>query len=762
MTKNELTPDQDPANYTEQQPRNWLKITLIIFIIAMVSVLGIVAYVAADLPVWDPAQLSGANATLLYDDEGNLVTRLHAEENRTNVSYDRIPPAIVDAFIATEDKDFYEHHGINIKGIARAIVHNIKTRNLTSQGASTITQQLARHSFLTLDKKWERKIKEILLAFKIESEYSKEEILNMYLNKIYFGSGAYGVQAAANTYFGKDVSELTLGESAMLAGLAQSPEGYNPFQNYDAAKHRQYVVLNNMVNCGMISQQECEEAYNQEISLVKGSTGHGKYGYFVDAVIDEALSILPEVKGYENTEYAVYRAGFKIYTTMDADLQSYAEEFFKNPANFPAQTYGDEVIQAAIVVVNHHTGEVKTLIGGRQYEQQRGFNRATHAFRQPGSTIKPLTVYAPALENGIMPYTVYNDAPLAIKTESGIWRPENYDGQYRGPITMRTAIQWSSNTYAVQCLDTLGVRTGYDFGKALGLSLIDSPGKNDLSLAPLSLGGLTKGTNALQMASAYGAFGNGGYYIKPYLIKRIEASDGTVLYEHQSVNRKVMRQDTAWLMSNLLQTVVQAGTGSSAQIPGVPTCGKTGTSEEYRDSWFCGLTPQFSAAVWMGFDRHHTMHNVYGGGFPARMFRAIMQEAHKDVPAGSFPMPASIVRTSICSKSGKIPGELCSSDDIVTEYVRRDCLPQGRCDAHELLVICTESGKLAGSFCPHTEGRVFTKTGTGSEKIPTETCDLHTEMNIPDIPDIIIDRVKDIVPEPGKDMKPRKDLKSGN
>lgn len=743
-------------NHSSKKQINWLRVVLIVCLVALGSVFALFAYAASDLPAWDPAQLSGANATLIYDDKGELATTLHAEENRTEVSYDRIPSDLVEAFIATEDQYFYKHHGINFRGIARAVVHNVSSGNLTGQGASTITQQLARHSFLSLDKKWERKIKEVLLAFKIESEYSKEEIMTMYLNKIYFGSGAYGVQAAANTYFGKDVSELTLAESSLLAGLVQSPEGYNPFQNFDGAKNRQRMVLNNMVKCEFISQQEADEAFETELRLVKGSTGNGRYGYFVDSVIDEALTILPHIKGYEDAENAVYRSGLKIYTTMDSRLQAHAEEFFSNPANFPSESRGNENIQAAMVIFNHHNGEVKALMGGRKYEQQRGFNRATHSYRQPGSTIKPLTVYAPSIENGIMPYTVFNDSPISYKLGSGVWSPKNYDGKYRGLITMRTAVQWSINTYSVQCLDRLGVRTGFDFGKKLGLSLVDTPGKNDLALAPLSLGGLTKGTNPLQMAAAYGSFGNGGYYVKPHFITRIEDEDGMVIYENHSSSKRVMREDTAWMMNSMLQTVAQSGTGVNAKVPGVPTCGKTGTSEEYCDSWFCGLTPQFSGAVWMGFDQHYTMHNVYGGGFPAKMFKSMMTQAHKEVAAGNFRMPGGIVRVSVCSKSGKLPSSICPEKDIITEYARKDCLPKGTCDIHELVTICKESGKLAGNYCPETEEQVRIKMQAGSvdsEKMPEEVCDIHTELYVPDIPDIIKDRVKDIVPDKGNKGK---------
>lgn len=720
-------------------------LTIISFLILLVgfSGVGMIVYAARDLPAWDPEQLSGANATLLYDDTDHLFHRLHAEENRTEISYDKIPTDLINAFISTEDKSYYDHHGVNFKGIARAMFINITSGNLTSQGASTITQQLAKNAFLSFDKNWERKVKEIILSFKLESTYSKDEIMNLYLNKIYFGAGAYGVQAAANTYYGKDTSSLTLAESAMLAGLPQGPNFYNPFQYLDRAKTRQKIVLNNMVDCDFISEAQAKEAYDVELKFVSNPNQHLKYGYFIDAVVEEALDILDKTKTYEDPDSAVYRSGLKIYTTMNTGLQSHAEKLFNNPDNLPKQKSKDgKNVQAALTLIEHHNGEVKALMGGREYEQQRGFNRATSAYRQPGSSIKPLTVYAPALEQGKMPFTVYDDSPLSYKIGNGIWRPHNYNGKYRGLITMRTAVQWSINTYAVQLLDSIGLRSSFDFGKSLGLPLIDSPGNNDLGLAALSLGGLTKGVTPLQMAAAYGSFGNKGIYVEPHLIRKITDARGSIIYEYKPISRQVMSEETAWLMTSMMQTVVNSGTGTKARIPNIMVAGKTGTSEEYRDAWFCGLTPAYSAAVWMGFDNDYTMRNyprdypgetAYGGNFPARLFQSMMKKAHENAPQYTWTKPASIIKVDVCSKSGKIPGKACPAEQLISEYSVKQYVPTEKCDVHELVTICKESGKIATKYCPETETVSRVRVGPNSsepDKIPSEECDIHTEFDI--------------------------------
>ncbi len=726
-------PGSKPAKQ-KMDRKSWMILLSIMILIGLGSVIGILAFVATDLPAWNEQQLTGADATLLYDDQGQVFSRLHAEEDRTAITLDKVPDDMIKAFIATEDQDFYDHHGVNFKGIARAVLSNIQSRDLTGQGASTITQQLARNAFLNFDKTWQRKVKEILLAFKLESVYSKDEIMGLYLNKIYFGSGAYGVQAASNTYFGKDANDLNLSESALLAGLVQSPSAYDPFQNFDAAKNRQKIVLNNMANCGYISYTEADEAYAAQIHLIKGQTGMGRYGYFVDAVVDEALEKLSKLEGYEDADNAVYRSGLKIYTSMDAGLQEHGEEYFKNPSNFPSETRDGQKIQVGMAIIDHSNGEVKAIMGGREYKQQRGFNRATNAYRQPGSAIKPLTVYSAALEKGLMPFTVLDDSPISFKMGNGIWSPKNYDNSYRGLIPMRTAVQWSVNTYAVQLLDKIGIRSGFQSGKSLGLPLIDSPGKNDLSLAPLSLGGLTKGTTPVQMAAAYGGIGNGGIYIKGHFITKIVDHKGTTVYQYKPKYTRAMSRETAWLMTNMLQTVVNSGTGTNAKVPGIPTAGKTGTSEENRDCWFCGFTPSYSGAVWMGYDARYTMHNQYGGGYPARLLKSMLQKAHTKKKTVAWSTPSNIVQIRICSKSGKLPSASCPEDHIISEYCVKQYAPKDMCNLHQTVVICKESGKLAGKYCPETQviSKVQAQPGSSDvSKIPTEICDIHKDFNIP-------------------------------
>ncbi|MDD4802366.1 MAG: PBP1A family penicillin-binding protein [Syntrophomonas sp.] len=714
--------------------KSWLLILSMLFLVGIGSLIGVVMFIATDLPTFDPQQLSGANTTMLYDDQGQVFSLLHAGENRTEITLDKVPVDLVEAFIATEDKEFYNHHGVNFKGIARALLRNFQSGDMMGQGASTITQQLARNSFLTLDKNWERKIKEMFIAFKLEATYSKEEILELYLNKIPFGAGAYGVQAAATTYFGKDVTNLTLPESALLAGLVQSPSNYNPFSHLDRAKARQKMVLNSMVNSGFISESEATKAHDTQLHLVKAQNLTAKYGFFRDAVLEEAIEILSGIKGYEDADNAIYRSGLNIYTTINAPLQAYAEEYFKNQANFPASNKSGQKIQVGMAVVENDSGDVKAIMGGRQYEQQRGFNRATDAYRMPGSSIKPLTVFSPALEQGKMPFTVLDDSPISFKNSTGIWSPQNYDGKYRGLITMRTGVQYSINSYAVQMLDLVGTRKSFDFGRSLGLSLVDSPGTNDLNLAALGLGGLTKGATPLQMAAGYSSFGNSGIYNKPHFINKITDNNAIVIYEYQYQPKRVMSEQTAWLMTSMLQTVVSSGTGTNAKVANVPTGGKTGTSEELTDVWFCGLTPAYSGAVWMGYDdQKYKMQAVYGGGHPALMFKAMLTKAHQGVKAGSFSMPGGIVQVSVCSKSGKLPSESCPQDSIISEYSLSSAVPTETCSTHRTIVVCNESGELATKYCPDTQVISGVMTGEHSaeqNKIPTEQCTLHTSFNL--------------------------------
>lgn len=714
--------------------RKIINCIILLVLIGVGTVIGTLVYASMNLPAWDPQQLTGVSSTILYDDKGEVCATLHAGENRTEIELDKVPKNLINAFIAIEDQDFYHHHGVNYKGIIRAVWSNIRSGDLTGQGASTITQQLARKAFLTDDKRVERKLKEIVLAYKLEANYSKDEILTMYLNKIYFGGGAYGVEAASKTFFGKDVNELNLEECALLAGLVQSPNNYYPFQYYDRAKARQKMVLGNMVHCGFINSETAEAAYDRPLQFKKIQAEGTQYGFFTDAVIDEALSILSKIDKYSNDPSdALYRSGLQIYTTMNSQLQTHAEKIFSEPGNFPSETTKNQSVQSAMVIIDDTKGEVKALMGGRHYEQQRGFNRATSAHRQPGSSIKPLAVYSPALEQGFMPFYVLNDKPLSYKMGNGeTYKPENYDHTYRGLIPMRTAVQLSINTYAVQLLDKIGIKSGYKFAESLGLQFVNTKGRNDLGLAQLALGGLTNGETPLQMAAAYGGLGNSGIYIKPHFITKIVDSNGVDIYECKTEFHRVMSEETAWLMTSMLQSVVSSGTGTNARISGIMPAGKTGTTEENRDSWFCGYIPGFSGAVWMGYDSNYKMHNVYGGSYPARIWKSMMEQARQIKKVSPQAKPQDIIQVSICTKSGKLVSDACPPEQVRTEYCVKEFAPKDICDIHQIVSICPESGKLAGKYCPHPVLKSMVKTDDTSDpdRIPTEVCDIHNEFSI--------------------------------
>lgn len=690
-------------------------------ILGLCLVSGLIGCAAYDLPQWNPDQLMGSNTSTIYDQDGNEIASLHAEENRTQVKLSDVSSDLINAFIAVEDTDFYSHHGVNFKGIARAAVSNLISGDLTGQGASTITQQLARNAFLTQEKSWKRKIHEAMLAFKLESTYSKDEIFTFYINKIYFGAGAYGVEAAAQTYFGKSASELDLAESALIAGLAQSPSAYNPLEHYDLAKKRQRIVLDRMVACDYISQSKADLSFEQELDFNEGSVASQgySYGFYNDAVINEAIEILS--RDYDDPEQLIYRGGLQIYTAMDSGLQSHAQRIFANEANFP-----NSGVESAMTIVDVDNGEVKALMGGRNYTQVRGFNRATGSQRQPGSAIKPLTVYAPALEQGKMPFYVLEDKEISIDLVDTKWEPKNYDLSYRGKISMRTAVQYSVNTYAVQLLQQVGIQNSYSMAQSLGISLVD----RDRALAPLALGGLTEGTNTLEMSGAYSALGNGGLYIEPHLIRSIVDASGHTIYENDENARPVMAESSAWLMTSMMQTVVEAGTGTRAQISGVQVAGKTGTTEDLKDAWFCATTPAYACAVWMGYDTPRAMNEVYGGHYPAILCRSMLEKAY-DLEGGSteFSRPAGIQEIEVCALTGKLPGPTCPK---TKEFCLSQHAPKSTCDGkHEegdgsTVKICKESGKLATSYCPEVE---IWSLADPDRVIPTDTCTLHNASN---------------------------------
>ncbi len=756
------TVHQKPSRKNKKKNTSiWRTILMIGAVLVLLGALGLGflflrAYTA--LPPWDPEKLSSATNSLLYDAQENLIYELHSGENRREVTLDQVPEDLIQALLATEDRNFYSHHGIDIRGILRSLLANVTSREIT-QGASTITQQLARNSYLTLEKTMDRKLKEIILAFKIESSFSKDEILTFYLNKMNFGAGAYGVQAASYTYFGKDVSELNLPQCALLVGLLQAPSAYNPLLYYDKAKARQEIVLNNMAAVGYISEEEAQEAMAADLELLteeessaqnlQNSNLNASYGYYVDAVIEEAIEILSEELNIDSPESAIYSGGLSIYTNLEPKIQNQMNAVYADDSYFQTITYQGLPVQSASVVVENTTGKVVALIGGREYQTARGFNRATQALRQPGSCIKPLTVYSPALESGVMPFQIYEDAPISYYLSDGsYWSPQNYDLTYRGYITMRTAVQWSVNTYAVQLLDDIGVRTGFDYGRSLGLPLVDTPGANELGLAPLAFGGLTHGVTPLQMAGAYAALGNQGIYNEPYLISRIYDEDGALIYSYEEHPSQVFSPETAWLMTSMLQTVTSSGTGTPGKVPNVPTAGKTGTSEEKSNAWFCGYTPKYACAVWFGFDEVHAMPGVYGSD-AARIFRSILTAAHEGIEAGSFDAyrPSDIISVSICRYDGKLIAANTPEDAIITEYCVSQYAPTEYSDAYVDVEVCANTNLLPSAYCP-TVTMAFRRNATPSEVC--SSCQMEEPPSDFIIMDPLIDNPSDLLPTNGE------------
>lgn len=617
----------------KRKKRGANKSTLIIAaIIALVILLGAgCGFIGATISNLPDVQQTGtpAASSQVFDIKGRLITTIHAEENRLPVSLDQVPENLQHAFLAAEDIRFYDHHGIDPRGIMRAVFANI-THNGIAQGGSTITQQLARNAFLTQNRTLERKFQEAILALQIEREYTKPEILEMYMNQIYFGEGAYGIQTAANIYFGKTVSDLDLAQCALLAGLPQSPNYYSPFSNLEAAKTRQATVLNQMAKYGFISQEDADAAKAEDLGLrspeslkqVRGS----RASYFI-SYIEQLISDKYDAE-------ALYKEGLKIYTTLDLDMQEAAERSLEaNLPDFYTDANGLRQPQGAIVAIDPHNGHILAMVGGRGTDH---FNRATQAVRQPGSAFKPF-VYIGAVEKGMTPGTIVDDSPITIAG----WSPQNYSRTFSGKMTLRQALINSVNVPAVKVAQEVGMHNILANAENMGIStLVFKGGNNDDNLAA-ALGGLTQGVIPLDMASAYGVLANGGVHVEPQAIIRIVDRNGNVLEENTAKGTQVISQKTAYIVTNMLESAVLHGTGGNAYI-GRPMAGKTGTTDDTKDAWFVGYTPDVATAVWIGDDFDGTLQGLTGGTVPAAIWRDFMNVAVADMPATNFPTPPGV------------------------------------------------------------------------------------------------------------------------
>ncbi len=652
---------------------------------------------------FDVYRITGCDRTsIIYDGQSDMVTRLHGVQDRTWVSISELQPSTVYAFISAEDARFFEHEGVDVIRIAGAIVADIKAGSYV-QGASTISQQLIKLSHLTSEKTISRKAEEAALAYEMERQYSKEDILEMYLNYVYFGGGYYGIEAAAEGYFGVHASDLTLDQSAMLAGILKSPSGYAPHINYAASINRRNNILRLMRDYGYITDDEKKQASARRPTILHDKREEYS-GYYTDAVTKSAAALM----GITVDE--LIRGGYSIYSAMDSDIQHYCEEMFKNGELFPA-----EDSEAAIVVLEPSTGMVVAMVGGRSYTGGISFNRATDIRRQPGSVIKPVIAYAPAFE-----YLNYTAADMILDEETTFadYTPSNYGNKYYGWVTVREAVTKSLNVPAVKTLSEVGVGRAKDFAKRCGIEFDDK----DDSLA-LALGGFTYGVSPLQIAGAYSCFASGGIYNTPTLIKKITDRNGLTVYEYRQDSRRVMSEANAYILTSMLKSVVTEGTGHRLNTLDIPIAGKTGTvglANGNRDAWMAGYTPEYTAVVWQGYDSDRLgllPSSATGGTYPALMLYELFNHIYPDGRSGDFEKPESVKQYSIDAKTLKkqhkavLANAMTPQSSRITEYFTEETAPEDVSgywavpgSAQNLLAVREEGGVMVSFDCPDDFG----------------------------------------------------------
>ena len=732
--------------------------------------------------------------SIMMDANGNQITELvEAGSNRIWVDIEDVPQHVQDAFVAIEDERFYEHNGIDLKGIIRAGVRGIASGFKRTEGASTITQQLLKNSVFdfmsesTTAEKVERKLQEQYLAVELEKSMSKEEILQAYLNTINLGQNALGIQAAANRYFNKDVKDLTISEAAVIAGTTKSPTGYNPISNQEKNQERRDLVLDHMLKQGYISQAEYDEAMEDDVYARIQITNEVKsntevFSYYVDAVIDQVINDLQEVKGYtpQQAYNLVYSGGLTIETAQDPEIQAIMDEEMGNPENYPAnvrigldyaltvvkpdgeqknyskemmeayfkknesanfellfdteeeaQSYidaykatlveeGDTIYeradmtiqpQASMVVMDQATGYVKGIVGGRgEKKASLSLNRAVDTVRQPGSTFKVVSTYAPALDSaGMSLATTQFDAPYSY---TGGRPVRNWNGEaYKVWSSLRKGIEQSMNILAVKTLTDITPALGITYLENMGITTLqkelDANGNNDYTQA-MALGGLTRGVTNLELTAAYATIANGGVYTKPVFYTRILDHDKNVLIDNtKSYTRTVLKDSTAWLLTSAMKDVVTQGTGGAVRFSGMTIAGKTGTTSKNNDVWFVGYTPYYTAGIWGGFDNNHKL----GKGetsYHKVIWKNVMSRIHENLENKDFPKPESVTSATVCAASGKLPIPGLCDGMMKSEYFAVGSTPTEYCNVHVAGEACVESGGLATDACPVHEYRVIT------------------------------------------------------
>ncbi len=733
---------------------------IILFILACILLgIGVGIFWMVTAPPLDLAKLEFATTSHILDSEGEFYQELQAEENRKPLNIDEIPIPVQMAFVAIEDKRFYEHNGVDLIGTGKAIFGVFTSGSIDGPGGSTITQQLIKLTHLTSQTAISRKVMEWKLAVELEMEYSKEEILEAYLNKVNM-SQAWGIEGGANYFFGKSTSELSIAQAAVLASIINAPTYYNPIKYeedgnggykiareinadgdevivYDEPnKERSLTIIAEMYAQGHISEREYEVAKsdltNNKIGL-KTPKDAGIYSYFTDAVYTEVVNDIMAEYNYTQEEASAFvlNSNLTIKSTVDADVQNAMEENAENDSLFPSQSSsarsasaamtevkGEEVEynpEVGMAIIENDTGHVVGLLGGRDKQGSLSMNRALQKF-QPGSSTKPLTTYGPGIDSGkITMGTTFDNTKILI----GSWSPQNSGGGYSGMTTCRSGLTKSTNTIAVQAYMATGADTVLPYAQKLGLDIITEGAVNDLNPAAFALGGYSVGQSPLAMASAYTTFPNEGVRMTPILYTEVVDKNGEVILSTESEAIQVFDAGTAYIITDVLKDVVKGGT-TTISIPNAEIAGKTGTTDSLMHAWFCGYTAEYSGAVWYGYDQNKVTANgrtytlnvgVFGGSYngPAEFFEQTFRQIYEDknIDGESFPAkPSNVFSASVDGVSGKSPTELSSQDPrgskIYSELFLEGFGPAGEDDMHVLVPICSASGERASDYCPHS------------------------------------------------------------
>lgn len=716
-----------------------LKFLLTVFLVGIITVSIVVgsflfyAFTMVDGTMDEDLENSLNYTTTIYVDDGNgnyeEYRRLHGEYNRIWIEYnkvaidkkdpeyDGIPQILANAFVAIEDKRFFEHEGIDWKRTMGAFINEFVPIYSSRQGGSTITQQLVKNLTDDRSQKASRKVREIMRARYLEGKYSKDTILECYLNTIPLGHGTYGVEVAANYYFGKSVNELNIAECAAIAAITKSPSNYAPDDYPENNKKRRESVLFEMYDQGYITKDEYNEALNTELTVVADKRVLNQdtvNSYFVDALITEVSEDLAQKYGYDqaHANKLFYTGGYKIYATVDTDIQASAEEVFNNSDAYAIKASNGKYMTGGITVMDYQ-GNVKALVGGiGEKTANRGFNCATDAIRQPGSTMKPLAAYAPAIEQDLITYSsIVNDT----KTNYSGWTPKNWYSSYWGNITVQYALERSVNTIPVYLVNKLTPQTSYDFlTQKLGITTLN---KEDINLSPLGMGGTNGGLTTLESAAAFAVFGNGGNYYEPSLYTKVTDQKGKIILEHNTQPQMAISEDTATVMNHLLQTVVYGanGTGSGAKsyVPNMKIYAKTGTSNDQNDLWFVGGTPYYVASCWCGYEVMQPIPKKYSG-IARDMWGNVMSKIHKGLKAKEFTDSSYAVKKYYCTSTGQLATSSCPKKEV--GWYRKSNIP----------TVCTShSGELLAN--PGTESTDDKKQENSSSSSSTSSTQSEAE-----------------------------------